>query len=684
VNDFVNDFVNDIWTKCVLVLMLAVLPGFPGAFADSPLAEAYARGIQKEEAGDCISAIFLFQDALEENPYFLDAKIALARCFYKTGNPGESERLLREALVQEKNNVNAANLLGKVLISLKKYGEAENVLRKALETEPVNIDTRYGLADLYRAMGDYKKAVDIYEDILRMYPREAWTYVHLGTCYTEMGDLERAGGFFRKAVSLDSLNPWIHINLGWHYYRMGVKSAMSSSGDADRFFEGAAAEAGTALEIQPGMHEAYRILASIDFYNGRYARALESYAPLMAAGGETPLLLYEAGYCCEMSGDLQRAAELYGTALSHRIDDEITRFRLEQVELDLNAENLSDPKRLELAEYHALKARSYSRRNLSNKAILQYRRAVQLNPLDPDTRLELADLMRSRGFVEQYLHQLRDIVRDTLDVNTVDINDRIEIYEHRVSQNLASRWRVNQYGDEETSPRYVPKTGITVAVFDGFLADDIFENYRHKRLSLTLSEMLALALHSYEKVQSVEIFDRVESSREALKRSRALGVDYYVTGELEEREDSLRVRLDLLTGVSGKLYKSYETYFTGNDRVFQTVVTLAENLTADLPVRGLIARLEGDRALINIGAAQGVSRDMEFHIVREGGLRQNPQTGEYVVDPQVILGNLKITEVDERVAEGVYTYTGIHNRVNVYDSVVLKEPEKGAEESAAE
>jgi hypothetical protein len=31
--------------------------------------------------------------------------------------------------------------------------------------------------------------------------------------------------------------------------------------------------------------------------------------------------------------------------------------------------------------------------------------------------------------------------------------------------------------------------------------------------------------------------------------------------------------------------------------------------------------------------------------------------------------------VDETVSEGVYTYTGIHNRVNVYDSVVLKQQE---------
>ena len=661
--------------KGFILILFSSLSVCTPLHAEDSLAKMFSKGIEKETEGDCVSAIYIFQDILAENPYFLDAKIALARCLYKTGGLRESEVLLHEALAQERNNVTARNLLGKVLISLKKYEDAEEEYRRALAIEPVNIETRYGLADLYRAKGDYMKAVDIYEDILRVYPQEAWTYIHLGSCYTEMRELEKAGGFFRKAVSLDSLNPWTHINLARHYYQMGVKYSISDPASVNKYLDAAGYESQTALEIEGRLPEAYRILASISFFSSKYETALEHYGELVRTGGETSLRLYEMGFCEEMRGNLEKAAGYYAKALSRRIDDEITRFRLEQVVLQLHASSLSDPGRLELADHHLRKARFYNQRNVVNKAFLQYRRAVQLDPLDPVKRLELSELLRSRGYDEQYLYELRNIIRDTLDVNSVDINDRIEIFENRVSKNLASRWRVDQYGNEEAAPGFVPRTKVTVTVFDGFLTDDIYENYLHRRISKTLSEMLSLSLSFYGKIQIKEFFGEVQSRQEALKRARSMGVDLYITGTVEEREDALKVRLDLLTGVGGKIIRSYDTYFTGNDRVFQTVVALAENVNADIPLEGLIVRMQGDRVLINIGMAHGVQEGMEFHIIREGGLTKNPETGEYVIDHEVSLGTLSVTGVDETVSEGVYTYTGIHNRVNVYDSVVLKQQE---------
>jgi hypothetical protein len=93
--------------------------------------------------------------------------------------------------------------------------------------------------------------------------------------------------------------------------------------------------------------------------------------------------------------------------------------------------------------------------------------------------------------------------------------------------------------------------------------------------------------------------------------------------------------------------------------------------------------MEGrDRALINLGRAHGVEPDMVFHISKEESLQVNPETGEYEFDPEVSLGTLTITRVDEMIAEGIYTHEGRFNRVNEYDHVVLMEPEE--EESRPE
>jgi len=664
----------------VIILPILYIPVFYYADADTSIQKLFSEGLEKEAEGDCLAAIFIFQDVLDENPYFIDAKIALARCLYKVGNLNESEALLLEALKQERNNVTARNLLGKVLISLKKFNDAQQLLIETLGIEPANIETRYRLADLYRAMGDFRRSIRIYEDILKVYPQEVWTYIHLGNSYTEMKELDRAGGFFRKAVSLDSLNPWTHINLARHYYQMGVKYSGADQQASKKFFDASGYEARTALEIEERIPEAHRILASIDFFNKNYEKVIEAIEKILKLSGENYLLLYEMGFSYEMLGDPEKAAEYYSKALAKRIDDEVTRFRLETMVLGIYGASLSEPKRLELADYHLSKARFYNERNVMNKAFLQYKRAIQLDPLDPKKRLGLAELLKRRNCDELYLYELREIIRDTLDVNTIDINDRIEIYENRLSKNLSSQWRVKQYQEDENEPGYVPRTKTSVAVFDGFLPDEIYENFLHRRLSKTLSEMLALVLSSYRKIEVVEFFGEVRSRHEALKRARSLGVDYYITGEVEEKEDSLKVRLDLYSGFNGKIWRSYETYFTGNEKLFHTVVALADHINSDVPLKGLIARMEGDRVLINIGEAHGVQKDMEFHIIREGGLKLNPETGEYVIEPGVALGSLTITEVDETVSEGVYTYEGLYNRVNVYDNVVLKEEEEKKEE----
>ena len=665
----------------ITAAMLLFLPAYEGA-ARNDIIKLFSQGLEKEAEGDFISAIFIYQDVLNKNSYFLEAKIALARCYYKTGNLAESEKLLEEAIQQDRKNTQAMNLLGRVFIALQKYEEAEETFRNSLEIAPINIETKYGQADLYRARGDYKSAIRIYDEILKVYPQEVWTYLYLGTSYTEMGQLERAGGFFRKAVSLDSESVWTHVNLARHYNRMGVYHSESDSEVSKRFFDASIYEAGTALVIEEGQIKAHRILASVYFFNKDFKKALESYKNIIQYGGTDYLSYYEMGYSYEMLGDLKNAEKNYTRALSMRIDDEITRFRLENIVLSLYREELSRENRALLSQFHFSKGEFYQDKHVSRKAFLQYKRAIQLEPLDPEKRLKLADLMRVDSYYELYVYELKEIIRDTLDVNTIDLNDRIEIYGSRIAKNLASRWSVGQYEDEEGSHEYFPKTRIRVGVFDAFLSDYIYENFVHRRLSRTLSEMLALTLSYYPKIEVLRGPQEITTRQDAMKKARELGLDYYVTGSLEEKEDSLKVRLGLLSGFNGKMINAFDVYFTGNDKIFHSVTSLAEHINNNLPLQGLIVRLEGDRALINIGKAHGVEKEMAFHIIREGKLIKNPETGEYKADPEVSLGRLTVTQVDERISEGTYTFSGLYNRVNIYDNIVLiEEDEKEEEES---
>jgi tetratricopeptide (TPR) repeat protein len=685
----------------LLVMSLLLLVTVHQASAQSDVIRYYRQGQQLEGQGRYTEATFSYQDALQGNPYYIEAKIGLARCHFEMGNLTLSRETVRSALAQDPKNVDALILLGRIETSMKHFSEAEAALSRAREIEPARLEIRYRLGDLYRAQGKQREAVDLYREMLKANPRDVKAHIYLGILYTELGDLERAGGYYRKAVSLDSHDPLTHLNLARHYYRMGVKNAQSSPQEAGDYFEAGISETHTAIAImeedaqvedslllKKEIAGAYDLIGAIEFQQEHYERAIEAFRKASALYDEGYLTWYELGFSLEMLGRDADALKAYETALNRRIDDEIVRFRLENLLLKLYRTDLENPDKLLHANSHFREGRFNLERNLFDKAFFHFKRAVMLDPLDPEKRLALANLYRIRGYDEQYLFELRSIVHDTLDVDTVDLNDRIEIYDSRVRKNLASQWHVRQYEEDEESPYHIPRTRSRIAVLNAFKIDYIRGDFLHRRLSRTLAEMLNLVLNYYEKIEVLpvytEVFARHEAlpelntDREALEEARRLRADYYITGDAVEREDSLKVHMEIRSAFNGMLLHELTTFYTGNERVFNTVTSLAAALNQFAPLRGRIVRMEGNRALINLGRAHGVERDMTFNILREGGLQVNPETGEYEYDAEEILGELSITRVDEVIAEGTYTYGGLFNRVNVYDLVVLKPPEEKA------
>jgi tetratricopeptide (TPR) repeat protein len=306
----------------IIPFLLLVWVQEPGA--QSEILRQFSQALEKESEGDCTAAIFIYQDILKQNPYFLEAKIGLSRCYFETGNLTLSESTIREALQQEKRNVEALNLLGRIYTSMKRYDEAEEIFTRAIEIEPTRYETKYRLADLYRARGDYLRAVRIYNEIVKIYPQEVKTHIYLGIVYTELGELQKAGGFYRKAVSLDSHDPLTHLNLSRHYYRMGVKHSRTDPEDADEYFDAGIYEAKTALAIQNRLPPAHEITGAIHFYRKNYAAAIDAYKKLLEYK-DTYLIHYELGFCYEMFGNYEQALEYYRTETFYSIKTSWTR-----------------------------------------------------------------------------------------------------------------------------------------------------------------------------------------------------------------------------------------------------------------------------------------------------------------------------------------------------------------------
>ena len=642
----------------------------------------FSRALSLENASKYMEAIFEYKSLLQENPYFFDAKIGLARCYYKTGNFKDAESILLNALDQESKDITALNLLGKVYIALGRYENAEEIFNRALMISPSNIETWYGLAQLYRKNGQYKKAVELYQKLLKIYPNEFWTYIHLANSYMEMGEYERAGGFFRKAVSLNSQNPLGHLNLGYYYTKMGILKSKTRTGNPEKFFDAALYELETAKKLDKNIPEIYRAEADIYLFTARYENAIENLKKLLELTGRDPIVLNELAYCLEKTNRYEEAVPIYSEAIIKKPDDEIIRFRNEEVVLRLYRTSLSNPTRKKLAEHHGEKGKFFTNQSIFNRAMLHYRRAIQLDPLNPDYRLSLAEIYRLRGFKERYLFTLENIVKQTLDVNTTEINDLIEIYQSYVSKNVASRWRVSPYLEKPENESYIPKSKIKVLITNGFSLDYLNHSFVHWNLPESFSKILWYALIQYDKIDPILDERPVKTHQDAFRLAYEKKVDYYIMGKIIETGDSIEVYTDIFSANNGKLMKNIHTYFTGNNRIYSSALSIALSINDFVPLRGLLVRLRGDLGLINLGTAHGVEKDMEFDIIREGGIRVDPTTGEYTYSDDMILGKIKITNTDEMVSEGIITQQGLFNRINIGDTVILREEKKTRKRTA--
>ncbi|MBI4706057.1 MAG: tetratricopeptide repeat protein [Deltaproteobacteria bacterium] len=157
--------------------------------------DAFERRQYREALGHVEKALGLREDNAEA--CYLGAVVLLAFCAHDTGSPdcrfAEAERYVRRALEADPKMRDAQNVLGVVLVHLRRPGEAIAVL------EPLANDMLYGS------------------------PEKAWG--NLGWAYLEAGRVDAAIAALRRAVAAQPLFCVGHFRLGEAYLRKGEYAA---------------------------------------------------------------------------------------------------------------------------------------------------------------------------------------------------------------------------------------------------------------------------------------------------------------------------------------------------------------------------------------------------------------------------------------------------------------------------
>lgn len=148
------------------------LSDFP-SFGAEIAGELYAVGISLLQVGKTREALFQFRKALDIEPDFSDAALALAHCLHMLREYQEALAVYDRLLTIEPSLAAAWNNQGTTLLEMCRYEEARASFTRTLELDPALHDARVALATCCQALGLLDQAMSACDTVLAAVPEHA-------------------------------------------------------------------------------------------------------------------------------------------------------------------------------------------------------------------------------------------------------------------------------------------------------------------------------------------------------------------------------------------------------------------------------------------------------------------------------------------------------------------------------
>ena len=133
----------------------------------------------------------------------------------------DAEKLLRDGLRQNPNDVNLMEQLASLYKEQGKYDEALDLYRAALNQNPKNTNILKKLGELYAEHGQHDLAVDQWVKIVQSDPNQSYRYQQLGSIYTSHQMYEKAIEAYETALRLNPKIPHLYTQLADIYKIQG-------------------------------------------------------------------------------------------------------------------------------------------------------------------------------------------------------------------------------------------------------------------------------------------------------------------------------------------------------------------------------------------------------------------------------------------------------------------------------
>jgi Flp pilus assembly protein TadD len=172
------------------------------------------------------------------------------------GDPAAARAVFERAVADNPNDPEAANNLGKTLVTLGRTGEAIKRFERAVAIAPTEPAYHFNVAWASAQLGDPERAIREYREALQRSPNAYASEFNLAMALHESGDLEAAIAGFQRAIVLAPSESTFHMALGLSLEQAGRFA------DADREYR-------QFIQMAPTSPDAGRLRAHIEVLSGR-------------------------------------------------------------------------------------------------------------------------------------------------------------------------------------------------------------------------------------------------------------------------------------------------------------------------------------------------------------------------------------------------------------------------------
>ncbi|RPH50479.1 MAG: hypothetical protein EHM85_10245 [Desulfobacteraceae bacterium] len=139
----------------------------------------------------------------------------------------------------------------------------------------------------------------------------------------------------------------------------------------------------------------------------------------------------------------------------------------------------------------------------------------------------------------------------------------------------------------------------------------------------------------------------------ATKIGKFLGVKTIISGSVMKLQNVIEINARIIDVETASIIAAENVKSTAAVKLQDLVVQMSEKIIKNFPLEGYIVNKFGSTVTIDLGRVTGVKEEMEFSVYKEGKIIKHPKTGAIIDVQRIETGKIKITDVRDKIAEGI-------------------------------